>query len=96
MNTAQNRLLVTYQCPSIRNFISTNSFHALKMFFKSASRISLNILLEEIVEGRDRFGRGFYAIITSLLRRMKTGQIKDYPYVSEGLEKGLPCQLIRT
>lgn len=73
---------------SIRNFISTNSFSALKdVLQKVLPETSLNILLEEIVEGRGPvFVEDFYAIITSLLRRMKTGQIKDYPYVSEGLE----------
>ncbi|HPD01299.1 MAG TPA: nucleotidyltransferase [Acetivibrio sp.] len=73
---------------SIRSFISTNSSQALKdVLQKVLPEASLNILLEEMAEGRGPvFAEDFYTIIASQLRRMKPGQIKGYPYVSEGLE----------
>jgi predicted nucleotidyltransferase len=73
---------------SIRNFISTNSSQALKdVLQKVLPEASLNILFEEIAEGRvPVLAEDFYTIIASQLRRMQPRQIKDYPYVSEGLE----------
>lgn len=73
---------------SIRNFISKNSISALKDVLQNVlPEASLNILFEEITEGRGPvFAEDFYSIITSLIRRMEAGQIKNYPYVSEGLE----------
>lgn len=73
---------------SIRSFISTNSSQALKdVLQKVLPEASLDILLEEMAEGRGPvFAEDFYTIIASQLRRMKPEQIKGYPYVSEGLE----------
>jgi len=52
-------------------------------------KTSVDILFEEFSAGRGPvFKEDFYPVVTSLIRKMTPEQIRNFAYVSEGLETG--------
>lgn len=76
---------------SIRKTVSENGSASLEQMLESAMpESSLNILMEEINNGRGPvFQSDFEAIILNEIRRMSVEQLRQYPYLGEGLENRL-------
>ncbi|MCR4434788.1 MAG: nucleotidyltransferase [Clostridiales bacterium] len=73
---------------AIRKYLSDNLHglpgQGLKQVLPEAS---LEILAEEFAQGRGPiFSSSFEDILISIIRKMTSSQIREYPYVSEGLE----------
>lgn len=73
---------------SIRKYIGESFFSSSGDVLNTVlPKTSADILNKEFIEGRGPvFKDDFYQTIASFLRKMSREQIKDYPYVSEGLE----------
>jgi len=73
---------------SIRKYISTsNSTSFDDVLAMTMPKTSVDILFEEFSAGRGPvFKEDFYPVVTSLIRKMTPEQIRNFAYVSEGLE----------
>jgi len=73
---------------SIRKYISTSNPPSLDdVLAMTLPKASTDVLFEEFHAGRGPvFKEDFYPVVTSLIRKMAPEQLKEFAYVSEGLE----------